>query len=157
GDLVGIVNARSEDTGIVGFGYAIPANFAEAVVKNIIDNYSDADGRVKLAAIGFEFTVRESKGVYNEELGKFFKEEKVVVDKVASSSGFKYNDTLIKAVRTTTKGEVIELNIVREYMLDTFVLGIRQGDTVVFTVSREGELIEKEIVFVNASQFGVVS
>ena len=157
GELIGIVNARSEDSGIVGFGYAIPANFAEAVVKNIIENYSDTDGKVKLAAIGFEFTVRESKGVYNEELSKFFKEEKVVVDKVATTSGFKYNDTLIKAVRTTAKGEVVELNIVREHMLDTFVLGIRQGDTVVFTISREGELIEKEISFVNASQFIVVS
>lgn len=153
GELVGVVNARSEDTGIVGFGYAIPANFARAVVKNIVDNYDDADGKVKLASIGFEYAVRESKGVYSEELSKFFKEEKIVVDKVASTSGFKYNDTLIKAVRTTTKGESVELDIIREHMLDTFVLGIRQGDTVTFTVSREGELIEKEITFSAAAQF----
>jgi len=157
GDLVGIVNARSEDAGIVGFGYAIPANFAKAVVENVIDNYSDADGKVKLAAIGFEFTARESKGIYNEELSKYFKEEKIVVDKVASSSGFKYNDTLIKAVRVSANGEREELDIIREHMLDTFVLGIRQGDTVVFTISRDGELMDKEIVFANASQFSAVS
>lgn len=158
GDLVGIVNARSEESGIVGFGYAIPANFAKAVVDNIIDNYADADGKVKLASLGFEYTVRESKGVYHEELSKYFKEEKIVVDKVSPSSGFKYNDILIKAVRVSATGEREELDIIREHMLDTFVLGIRQGDTVVITVSREGELLEKEIVFTNAtSQFSAVS
>ena len=90
GKLVGIVNARSERTGVENFGYAIPSNLALSVAQNVIDNSKSNNSKGALRArLGVTMEVSGSKGVFDEKTGKAYVMQTVsVVDVVAGSPAF---------------------------------------------------------------------
>lgn len=150
GELVGIVNARSEEEGVYGFGYAIPVNLAMPLVENILDH----KGSAAVARIGITAgaTVADSKGVYDETTGKYYIEEKVIVKSVeTSSAGFsilKRGDTLISA---TLKGKTVQ--ITRLHILTNLLFEVRQGDTLTLTVSRDDAPVTLTLNFNKSNYF----
>lgn len=160
GRLVGIVNARSESTGVVAFGYAIPANLAIPLARNIIDNYSSAGGNALVARLGVTMKVQEGKGVYDESSGKYFIEEKVVIDTVemrsaANAAGLKRGDTLISATLNRA-GNSQTVQLTRLHKLSNLLMQARFGDTLTLKVSREGKLAETTVNFNDASYFATI-
>ena len=153
GELVGIVNARTESDGVVGFGYAIPINFAAALVRNLLDH----EGEVITARLGIELTTYDSLGVYNARTGKTYIEEKVVIKLVSSgaghSAGLKMGDTVMRATLKSASGASITVEITRRQKLVTLLLDVRQGDTLILTVSRDGKIQNIDVSFSSSSNF----
>ena len=164
GELVGIVNARSEATGAVAFGYAIPANLVLSLAQNIIDTCT-ADSHVRgavVARLGITAQVEQSRGVFDEATGKMYKEETIVISEI-SIGGIAYDskklftgDTLVFAKLSSTRGGVPyerEVAITRLYKLTNLLFEVRGGDTLTLTISRGGELIEVEIKYESKDYF----
>ena len=143
GELIGIVNARSEESGVEAFGYAIPSNLALAVAQNVIDNAA-AKGAYR-ASLGLTVQTKSSESLYDETTGKTYIEEKVVVREITSGSvaekmGLDINDTILSAKITKSDGTTVqEKAITRMHMLTTMMFNVRAGDALSITVSRNNE------------------
>ena len=157
GELVGITNARMEEDGVESFGYAIPANFAVSLAKNVLEN----SGKCSVANLGIEVAVGSSKAVYDEALGRTHVEEKLVVaDRtigVGTSVGIQRRDTLISAVLVRGGQTVETVQFTRIGKYESFMLRVRQGDTVRLTISRDNSVTELNISFSASSAFKTVS
>lgn len=155
GELIGIVNARSEESGVEAFGYAIPSNLALAVAQNVIDN-ADAKGAYR-ASLGVTVQVESSESLYDEATGKTYVEEKITLDSVTSGSvaakmGLEVKDTVLSAKITKSDGTTVqEKAITRMHMLTTMMFNVRVGDTLSITVSRDNEQQTFEYTFTEAN------
>lgn len=155
GELIGIVNARSEESGVEAFGYAIPSNLALAVAQNVIDN-ADAKGAYR-ASLGLTVQTKSSESLYDETTGKTYIEEKVVVQaitpgSVAEKMGLDISDTILSAKITKSDGTTVqEKAITRMHMLTTMMFNVRAGDTLSITVSRDNEQQTFEYTFTEAN------
>ncbi len=143
GELVGIVNARSEDDGVVGIGYAIPIDHAIAVVQNIIAN----GGTYRKALLGITIQTESSRSVYDEETGRAFISEKLVIISVdggtaAYRAGLNIGDTIVSM---TLNGKTVQAT--RQYKMSETLLGVRKGDTLTVVVSRKGEAVTVNVTF----------
>ncbi len=132
GELVGIVNARSEASGVDGIGYAIPIDHAMAVVGNLKAN----GGTVKLARLGITVETAESRSAYDAASGRTFISEKIIVrsaenGSAALSAGIEPQDTFISM---TLNGRTV--NATRRYMITDLLLDVRMGDTLSVVVTR---------------------
>ena len=152
GEVVGLVNARSEADGVVGFGYAIPANVVSAVVNNLFDN----DGSLLCARLGLTLEVADSLSVFDEKTGKIYIEEKVIAGSVslgaAYSAGIRGTDTILSATLKSQTGENT-VAVTRKQKLLTLLFDVRQGDTLTLTVSRNGKLQDIDVNFSSSSDF----
>ncbi len=143
GELVGIVNARSEDSNVYGFGYAIPVNHALAVAKNLREN----GGALKVARLGITITAADSHSSYDAVSGRTFLSQKIVVSAVNSGSaaesvGMDIGDTIISM---TLGGKTVQAT--RSYKITNLLLEIRKGDTLSVEVSRGGQTVSLQIAF----------
>ena len=158
GELVGIVNARSEEDGVVAFGYAIPANRALLIAQNIIDNADYSQGALCASFGGISVITYASHALYHEETGKTYLEEKIVVRGVpggsaAAKMGLDVNDTLL-SVRIERGGETVRAGaITRSCTLSELMFSVRLGDTVCLRVSRDGQPVELSYTFGSVRDF----
>ncbi len=163
GELIGIVNARAEgeDEFIDGFGYAIPVNLAFAVAQNIIDTcLASPNARCAAVARFAEVEAADGRAVFNEETGRMYLEEKVVVSRIevnsiADRAGLKRADTLISA-KLISQGETVEVEITRTFKIENLLPTIRRGDTLELTVSRDGQLLTVTLDYAEGSAFRAV-
>ena len=155
GELVGLVNARSEEDGVVAFGYAIPANLALSVAQNIIDNASDAVKGSRRATVGITLSAYESKSVYDETTAKYYIEEKVVIAAISDTrlpgyrAGLRVGDTVVTAAIMRNGTAVRTVDVTRRHKLTNLLFEVRLGDTLRLTVTREGseEPLEFDVTF----------
>lgn len=139
GELVGITNARLEETGVQAFGYAIPSNLVTAIACNVIDAYLAGVGNYggSLAVLGAG-TKGVSHSYYDEQTGASGIVETVTVVSIlrgtAAENALQAGDVLLSA---TLHGE--EKLLTREYMLSVLLFDIREGDELTFRILREGE------------------
>ncbi len=180
GELVGIVNARLDsikdgagtEDGVAGFGYALPTNFALAVAESIIDGISyRTDGTIDYekpaaatrAITGVECAVLSTQTVFNEETCKFYRQEKIVVNRTlltgsaCVTAGLRNGDTLISGKIIHAQREERTVMFTRLHKLDDFLYNVRKNDTVVLTVSRGGETKEISVVFSSPQDFVAVA
>ncbi len=159
GELVGIVNARREQTNdgtaLYGFGYAIPSALVAPLVQNILDH----GGNAVAAQLGITAQVTDSKGVYDERTGKYYIEEKLVVNSFASTAGAGYNaglkrgDTLLSASIVSASGTEKTVQLTRLHMLSNLLFEIESGDTLRLVISRSDEMQTVSILFNQSSYF----
>ncbi len=140
GAFVGLVNARSEETGVEAFGYAIPSTLVAAV----FDNANANGGIVSRATLGVTVSTADS---YNVAEGDALRiRESVQVQEVetrAAASGKLQKNDIIVAV--TRNGERTE--ITRQYMLTIALLKVRPNESIVVIVERGGSEEEVPITF----------
>lgn len=139
GKLIGIVNAKIADESVDNIAYAIPSNVVKYVTENIIyyDTQDPLNDSVNRLLIGVEVDV-ESAGVnYDEESGKVYKYEEVIISKItvggACDGKLKVGD-VIKSV--TIDG--VKYDITRTYNVIDVMLTARRESSVVFSVERDG-------------------
>lgn len=138
GELIGIVNAKSTETTTDNKGYAIPSNVAKYVADNII--YYCADGKcenVKKSLLGVDIGVAASRSEYDENTAKIKKIETVSVTNVDSAGaayGKLYTADVIKAL--TVGG--VRYEITRSFQVIDLMINARVGESVVFSVLRDG-------------------
>lgn len=150
GEAVGIVNARSEEDGVLAFGYAIPSNIACSVACSIIDSYEQAalDGKTPQrgatrATLGVTVQVTSSESVYDPVTCKTYIEASLGVVAVASGSvaagmGVDVGDTLVSATLTAKDGTTYTKQLTSMNLLTALLFDVRLGDTLTLTVSRNG-------------------
>ena len=136
GELIGIVNAKSNDTTLENIGYAIPSNIVKAVANNIIDYcYETELEKVQRALLGVTLGISDSYAYLTEDGHVKIKEE-VFVSEV-SKTGIAYgklekNDILISArIGDNT------IEITKQHQIIDYLLNARIGDTVYIDVKRE--------------------
>ena len=147
GKLIGIVNAKTEKSGVEGMGYAIPSNLAVAVAQNVIDNakVNDSKGAFR-ATLGVTVSVTDSKSVYDEASGKAYLSETTQVQSVSSGAAaygkLRAGDILYSV--TLNRKETV---LTREYKLTRILFETRKGDTLQLKVSRGGSVVSVDILF----------
>ena len=164
GKLVGIANAKridqiSEDVmgnveveeSVDNIGYALPITQVGYAVNNILDN----SGTVKKATLGITVETTDSKAKINAD-GKAVIEEEVTVASVDSGSAAEGILQEGDILRTISLGEN-SVDITRRYQVIDFMLTVRQGDSVVLTVERDGKQKVLSVTFDNTSYFQTVA
>ena len=140
GELIGIVCARSADSDVIGFGYAVPSAAVSEIAKNVIcyyeNGYTVTD--LKKASLGADFEIESSKGVYSSQDGIIRVVERVVVSQIeaggaAYSAGLRVGDEILSITVGDTKTE-----ITRSFMPGDILLGAVIGDTVTLEYLRDG-------------------
>lgn len=148
GELIGMVNARSEESGVRDFGYAIPSNLVEGIARNVIElNLNNPNlNCAKVADLGFETEVLSSHSVFDEETCTADSEETVAVKNVSGSAIDKLQsgDLLLSVTHNGKKKR-----ITREYQLVYLMYNLRDGDSVVYEVFRSGETVECTVDYVS--------
>ena len=145
GQLIGIVNAKVVYDGVESIGYAIPVNVAVAVAENIIHYCYGTDvERVQRAMLGITVTTSDSKAVYDTETGSVHIEEQVYVYEVTKNS---LAEGLLQAGDVLLSASVNDqtTQITRQYHVIDMMLSVRVGDTVSFTVLRDGQQLAVDI------------
>ncbi len=154
GKLVGIVNARSEESGVESFGYAIPSNLALSIVQNIVDNslVNTSKGALR-AMLGVTVQISDSKSIFNEETQRVYLAETVTVREVTFGSAaygkLKAND-VIYSIKINDGAEKV---ITRMHMIGNTLFNVRKGDTVEITLLRDEKPMTVSILFDNDSDF----
>lgn len=143
GELVGIVNARSEADDVYGFGYAIPINHALAVADNLRAN----GGVLKHARLGITIRTENGHSAYDPLSGRTIISEKLVVNAVnsgsaAASAGMDVGDTFVSL---TLNGKTVQAT--RNFKITNLLLEIRKGDTLTVVVSRDGKSVTLTVAF----------
>lgn len=143
GQLIGIVNAKIVNEEVENISYAIPSNVAVSIADNII-YYCDGNSNesVQRAIIGISVGTSYSKAVLDTETGLMRIVETVTVsgisDNSLASGVFEQNDIIRSVTLNGTTKEVT-----RKHMVIDIMLKARVGNTVQFTVIRNGS--EKNI------------
>ncbi len=143
GQLIGIVNAKIVNEEVENISYAIPSNVAVSIADNIIYYCDDnSNESVQRAIIGISVGTSYSKAVLDTETGLMRIVETVTVsgisDNSLASGVFEQNDIIRSVTLNGTTKEVT-----RKHMVIDIMLKARVGDTVQFTVIRNGS--EKNI------------
>ncbi len=151
GELVGIVNAKIADTSVENIGYAIPSNVAVAVAENIM-YYADKKDVpcVYNCSIGITVIADASYTEYDTETGKVHKKEDVEITEINTGS-FAYGKLeegdIIRKVTVDGK----EHEVVRMYSVIDSMLSARVGSSIVFSIERDGSVMDVSVVIDDGS------
>lgn len=148
GELIGIVCARSADSEVVGFGYAVPSAAVKSIADNVIHyyeaGYSITD--LKRASLGITLEATSSTGAYNAEDGIIRVIERVAVSEIdvsgaAYAAGIRGGDEILSVTLGENKTE-----IQRHFMPSDIMLAAVVGDTVKLEYQRGEEIYTVTIV-----------
>lgn len=132
GKLIGIVNAKHNETSIDNVGYAIPIE----VVKNVVDNVIDgSDGKVRRLVFGFKVAAKDSVLAYDAVTDKYYIKETCSVSEI-TTGGLADGVLQIGDVIKTISINGVEKSVNRIYDVSDLMLTVREGDQVKLTVLR---------------------
>lgn len=140
GNLIGIVNAKLTDSD--NMSYAIPSTLVKSVVENII-YYCDGTTRENVYKCYLGVTVSPNRlyTEYDQENGKVYKREEVIVSSLESNSisrGIIEVGDIINSI--TVDGITYEVN--RMYIVVESMLNARVGSVVTVNVTRGGQSLD---------------
>lgn len=146
GELVGIVFAKNVEDTVEGMGYALPISNVKGVVDSIIDHCDGETITTKKARLGITTYPYRSEAVYNQEDNRLTIEQGIIVQQVellsAASNKFKAGDVIL-----AVSHEGVTKQITREWQVSEFLWRVREGDTVTFTLKRDGEEVTVNVTF----------
>lgn len=139
GELIGIVTAKTIETGVENVGYAIPSNLAISAAENLIDNCLDQTNKtLQKYTLNIQVITSDSKSVYNSTDGSLRIVETISVHSILEGSHcqgiLKENDSLLSFTHNGTTTP-----ITRQYQIPDVLLDVRTGDSLSVTVLREGQ------------------
>lgn len=138
GRLVGIVNAKSSGSGIEGLGFAIPVDDALRVFEQLVE-FGYVRGRIYIGTSLLEIKDAVTAYKYNvKELGVYV--YSVVVG--YNDQALKPRDRIIAVNGTAISSSADLKNIVRQHAI---------GDSVTFTISRDGEMMDVTVQLFEAT------
>lgn len=151
GELIGIVNAKVVDEDIDNIAYALPYDNITKVADNLIYYYeqSEQPSQVKKLVLGIEYTVENSRAVYNPTTNQTTLKDDLVVKKVNQTTN---NSNISAAYACEIMAEDIiksiiinniEYTLTRAHQLPDLLLSIRAGDKVLFKIKRGDQIITK--------------
>lgn len=138
GELIGIANAKNNESGIDNICYAIPA----VIAVNIADNVIETNGGAKFV-LGITLTNNgDTTTVYDSETDTIVTVETVTVSAINSGSvceGVLQAGDVLTSIDIVREGTTVETcTINRVYNATEFLLKARVGDTVRLNYTRDG-------------------
>ena len=135
GSLIGIVNAKSDGSGIEGLGFAIPIDLASDIASDLI-NYGYVTGRPYLGISTTDTTLYGSGGFFYAPRYTFPKVTRVEEGSPAADAGIQVNDIIV-SVDGQTISSSDDLYIA--------ISGFESGSNVTLKVLRNNRYIEIEV------------
>lgn len=161
GEIVAIVNSKTDEDGVDGMSYAIPASAVKRLYPLLRENGSvnvkpnrahfvveddftkaEVGGELVSSAITnqYQVKVKGSASTWDSENNRLVINEKVIVCK--DCYGLKKNDE-IRHIKITDGATVVaDMDVSRLYHLNDTLLAARQGYSVVITVKRGEETVD---------------
>ncbi len=145
GELIGIVNAKMDDSSIDNIGYAIPSNVAKAIAENIL-YYSENSNKQCVVRVIMGITVKTAAAhtEYDTESGRVYKRETIEVDSVEKTSVLYGSLKAGDAVNSITI-DGTTYNVTRLYHVVDAMLNARVGSTVVMNITRDGKTMNVNV------------
>jgi len=145
GELCGIVNAKVVSEDVENMGYAIPSNLAIAVAQNIVDHCDGVNAlRVKRANLGIEVRLMDSYAELDPTDNRMKIVQKVGVSDVdpdgIANEILQVGDEIVSVTLGDRTVTVTRLHHVTDLLLD-----VRAGDTLTFTILRDGTPMTRSI------------
>lgn len=140
GKLIGIVNAKVDDSSVENIAYAIPCNVAKAIADNII-YYNETKGTHSVMRVILGVTVQTSEATtaVNPDNGFIEKTERSKVAELTDSSVVKDKLQVGDILVSLKIGDGKTLNITRQYQFIDALLNARVGDEITIGYIRNGE------------------
>ena len=135
GSLIGIVNAKSDGSGIEGLGFAIPIDLAGDIASDLI-NYGYVTGRPYLGISTIDTTLYGSGGFFYAPRYTFPKVTSVEEGSPAADAGIQVNDIIV-SVDGQTISSSDDLYIA--------ISGFESGSNVTLKVLRNNRYIEIQV------------
>ena len=135
GSLIGIVNAKSDGSGIEGLGFAIPIDLASDIASDLI-NYGYVTGRPYLGISTTDTTLYGSGGFFYAPRYTFPKVTRVEEGSPAADAGIQVNDIIV-SVDGQTISSSDDLYIA--------ISGFESGSNVTLKVLRNNRYIEIQV------------
>lgn len=156
GEVIGIVNAKMVSESVDSIGYALPSNMVYNVAENI-RYYCDNKNQEKPLKVLIGVTMKINSRIvsYDEVTDKILvkdiiKVEDITPDSPASEHFIKGDEIVSVVIDNDT------YIISRLHQLSDLLFKVKRNKTVIFTVIRDGNLIDLEITFKN-NNFNLVS
>lgn len=146
GELVGIIIAKSVDESVEGIGFAIPINDVSDILEDLM-NYGYVRGKVSLGMSFVDITNAQTAMMYRvSELGCYV--SSVEINSNAANAGFQSGDriTSINGTSVSSSSDI-----------ETEISKLSVGDTVEFTVERNGRTGTLSMVLEEAVPEGIAS
>ncbi len=153
GKIVGIVNAKDPSDEIDNMGFALPVSTVKRVIASMLDSEVNGVHTVGIKRALFGITVSTvNPSAYIDENGNAVITESAevyTIEKDSAAYGILQEGDLILNIKVQApNGSVREnMQITRVYLITDCLLSVRKGDTVIVTVKRQGQQIEKSIKF----------
>ena len=140
GELVGIVNAKSDSSDAEGLGFAIPINTATKVAEDLVEN-----GYVPRPALGIKvLTISDSQTAMQygvETYGVYIVE--ITSGGAAENSGLQVGDRIVS---------VDDVAVSQNTDVTSYLQGKNVGDTVTIQVERDGKLMSFDVALGSSTQ-----
>jgi S1-C subfamily serine protease len=161
GELIGITNAKNVEDETDNMGYALPITQVRYLMGNILNN-------VNLGASGYGYGLRAMLGVQTvvEKTGFALEDDTVRLKQTITITN--YGGTSTAAKNKLLIGDIFQkitlkdpldrsktktFTITRQYEINDLLWTVRKGDSVVFTMLREGKSTEVTINFTQDGYF----
>lgn len=146
GELIGLIVAKSVDESVEGIGFAIPINDVSDILEDLME-YGYVRGKVSLGMSFVDISNAQTALMYRvSELGCYV--SSVEINSNAANAGFQSGD-LITSVNGTSVSSSSDIESVIEKL--------SVGDTVEFTVKRNGRTGTLSLVLEEAVPDGIAS
>lgn len=131
GELIGITNGGSEED--ENINYAVPLSLVTGTADNILHYYADADtstfGAYKIE-LGFTANIQNSRFLLNEETGRGYIKEDIVVDSIKTFSIAKNLSLRAKDIVTAIEVNGVKHPLNRSHEIYDLLLNVRAGDEI---------------------------
>lgn len=159
GKLVGIVNAKNVEDETDNMGYALPITQLRNIVYNILDNVKAGVGNFGTRAmLGVTTSIEKTQSVL--ENGELKIKETITLSEFSGPSlaakdklliGDIFKSITLKDPLDRTKMKTVE--VTRQFEINDLLWSVRKGDTVTFTILRDGAEKNVDITFNQNSYF----
>lgn len=140
GELIGIVNAKSNSTSVENIAYAIPSDLAIAVADNIIDNcYQKNNVSALKVTLGITVAISNSKAIYDNQTGNVKIVEAIRVSEDPIEGNLAYGKLFKDDVLIGITVGDYTADITRMHHATEVTLRVRAGDVIRFKILREGQ------------------
>lgn len=140
GELIGIVNAKSSGSSVEGLGFAIPANTAKVIIKDLMEK-GHVTGRPSIGISIIEVTTDYQRYMYGvSSYGVYIQK--------ALNEEFKSGDRIIaidgNSVSTSSD-------------IKSIINGHKVGDKVTVTVARKNKMIDVQVTLIDSAENTLVN
>ncbi len=154
GECIGVVSAKTTTDSVDSFSYAIPVSVAKGVLGVVMDQQMTTDGEYYKYLLGITVQATDQYAVLN---GDTIEIVQVCEASVVSSASISYGTVQVGDIFVSmalSGGE--DTSITKYYQVGDIMYTVRAGDTITFTVERDGQTITLDPILASMDYISVL-